>query len=118
MGSNKTLGQVAYESWDLGGVWDENDDSLKDDWERAAQAVVELVIVENGEGLVELKEHFKSIGAAEERERLARAHDNEAKLEAARYGMSMFVVWHENQAKWLRAGGPEDFIVAPTIGEP
>lgn len=91
-------------------------------WERAAQAVKEALWndwkAHNPKGMSFIEESLKASGVAEERERLAMAHDNEAKLEAARNGMSMLVVWHENQAKWLRAGGPPDFIVHATGGKP
>jgi len=74
MSDQKTLGQVAFEAFvqadQYGYVWERERSYLRQNWEHAAQAVVERVIVENDEGLDELKEHFKSRGAAEERERL------------------------------------------------
>lgn len=35
----KTLGQINFEAWEPGGVWDEQDESLQEDFEYSAQAV-------------------------------------------------------------------------------
>lgn len=94
--NDKTLGQVAFEALKSvnadtlghGMTWGAAPDWVREKWEKIGQAVAKKVLSST------MVDDVKGIGAAEERERLAKELDDD-------WGhMSC-----KEFAKWLRAGG-------------
>lgn len=97
--SEKSLGQIAYEAYHE--ISDANWHMLSrpQDWERAAQAVVDEILDSGIARIMNLRQMLKAEGAAEERERIAdwlHSEIEEQLADEVRSGE------HE---KWLRAGG-------------
>lgn len=67
--SEKTLGQVAYEAWGPGVSFDEEMAEFKDNWERAAKAVLAAIATTHS-AHPDWHAAIRAHGAAEERRRI------------------------------------------------
>lgn len=110
-----SLGQIAFEGAGHHRYRAWKDCEEQDDWERGAQAVYEAckarmlldICDSQGSDRGFIARQLKAQGAAEERERIAMLHEQEAlKLEMGeRMGEHLEAARHRQEAEWIRAGG-------------
>jgi hypothetical protein len=101
--SDKILGRICFEAWEPGGDWDDQDESLQEDFENGAQAVVAHLVADMRSP--ESAAIFSAIQEwlyAKERERIA-----EAMLAREARGMTpcFLPAVVPDYARWIRAGG-------------
>lgn len=101
--SDKILGRICFEAWEPGGDWDDQDESLQEDFENGAQAVVAHLIADMSS--TENEAVFGAIQEllfAKERKRIA-----EAMLAREARGMTpcFLPAVVPDYARWIRAGG-------------
>lgn len=113
--SDKILGRICFEAWEPGGDWDDQDESLQEDFENGAQAVVAHLIADMSS--TENEAVFGAIQEllfAKERARLAKILIERARVARETIellggseppGMHHMASIDVAMANWLRKGG-------------